>query len=60
MSFTAGVAANLIGLAHLAASDGDRDAAHELLDEAAGLAADSGAHGVGRWVEEAREELGLA
>ncbi|MEU8393085.1 hypothetical protein [Micromonospora sp. NPDC048843] len=25
-----------------------------------GLAADSGAHGVGRWVEEAREELGLA
>ncbi|MFE9188783.1 tetratricopeptide repeat protein [Micromonospora sp. NPDC007208] len=60
LSFTAGVAANLIGLADLAASDGDRDAARELLNEAAGLAADSGAHGVGRWVEEARDELGLA
>lgn len=60
LSFTAGVAANLIGLADLAASDGDREAARELLDEATRLAADSGAHGIGRWVEEARDELDLA
>ena len=37
-----------------------RDAARDLLAEAAELAAGSGAHGVGRWVVEAREELGLA
>ncbi|RAO06220.1 hypothetical protein ONO86_03036 [Micromonospora noduli] len=30
------------------------------MDDAAGLAVDSGAYGVGRWVEEAREELRLA
>ncbi|MGC4749097.1 tetratricopeptide repeat protein [Micromonospora sp. DT201] len=60
LSFVPGVAANLIGLAHLAASDGDREAARELLDEAAGLAADSGARGVGHWIENARIELGLA
>ncbi|MEV1155732.1 tetratricopeptide repeat protein [Micromonospora chokoriensis] len=60
LSFTPGVAANLIGLAYLAAGDGDREAAGELLDEAAGLAASSGAYGVGRWVEAARDELGLA
>ncbi|MEU7917508.1 tetratricopeptide repeat protein [Micromonospora zamorensis] len=60
LSFTAGVAANLIGLADLAASDGDREAARELLDEAAALAAGSGAHGVGRWIEQARDRLGLA
>ncbi|GAA2183675.1 tetratricopeptide repeat protein [Micromonospora lupini] len=60
LSFTPGVAANLIGLADLAATDGDRDAARDLLDEAAELAAGSGAHGVGRWVQEARAELNLA
>ncbi|MFG3553047.1 tetratricopeptide repeat protein [Micromonospora sp. NPDC047557] len=60
LSFTPGVAANLIGLADLAATDGDRDAARDLLDEAAELAARSGAHGVARWVEEARDELKLA
>lgn len=60
LSFTPGVAANLIGLADLAATDGDRDAARELLDEAAELAAGSGAHGVARWVQEARDELKLA
>ncbi|MEU4339169.1 tetratricopeptide repeat protein [Micromonospora lupini] len=59
LSFTPGVAANLIGLADLAATDGDRDAARDLLDEAAELAAGSGAHGVGRWVQEARAELNL-
>jgi nucleotide-binding universal stress UspA family protein len=60
VSFAPGVAANLIDLADLAASDGDRDAARSLLDEAADVAASSGAHGVGRWVEEARDELKLA
>ncbi|MET8308343.1 tetratricopeptide repeat protein [Micromonospora sp. NPDC005173] len=60
LSFTPGVAANLIGLADLAASGGDRDAARQLLDEAAELAAGSGAYGVGQWVEEARDELSLA
>ncbi|MFY1619469.1 tetratricopeptide repeat protein [Micromonospora sp. WMMD736] len=59
LSFTAGVAANLIGLADLAASDGDRDAARSLLDEATSLATDSGAHGIARWVDEARDELKL-
>ncbi|MEH1165578.1 tetratricopeptide repeat protein [Micromonospora sp. CPCC 205539] len=60
LSFDAGVAANLIGLAYLAASDGDQNAARGLLDEAAGLAADCGAHGVANWVGAAREELGLS
>lgn len=60
LSFTEGVAANLIGLAFLAVTDGDREAARRLLDEAAELAADSGAQGVGRWVEGARDELRLA
>ncbi|WP_405427077.1 tetratricopeptide repeat protein [Micromonospora sp. NBC_00617] len=60
LSFTPGVAANLIGLAYLAASDGERDAARGLLDEAASLATGSDAHGVARWVEEARDELKLA
>ncbi|MGC4853153.1 hypothetical protein ACLQ24_07065, partial [Micromonospora sp. DT4] len=60
LSFTPGVAANLIGLADLAASDGDRDAARGLLDEADSLAVDSGAHGIARWVGEARDELKLA
>ncbi|MEU7798051.1 tetratricopeptide repeat protein [Micromonospora arborensis] len=60
LSFFPGVAANLIVLAHLAASGGDREAARDLLDEAAGLAVDSGAHGVGHWIEGARMELGLA
>ncbi|RQX09384.1 hypothetical protein DLJ58_15220 [Micromonospora arida] len=51
---------NLIGLAVLAVTDGDREAARQLLDEAAELAADSGAQGVGRWVEGARDELRVA
>ncbi|MET8280233.1 tetratricopeptide repeat protein [Micromonospora sp. NPDC005174] len=60
LGFTPGVAANLIGLADLAASDGDRDAARGLLDEAASLATSSGAHGIARWIDEARDELKLA
>ncbi|WP_435204738.1 tetratricopeptide repeat protein [Micromonospora sp. bgisy143] len=59
LSFTPGVAANLIGLADLAASDGDRDAARGLLDEAASLATSSGARGIARWIDEARDELKL-
>ncbi|MGV9211409.1 tetratricopeptide repeat protein [Micromonospora sp. RB23] len=60
VSFTPGVAANLIGLADLAASDGDRDAARGLLDEATSLATGSGAYGIVRWIDEARDELKLA
>lgn len=60
LSFTPGVAANLIGLAYLAAGDGDREAARELLERRPGSRAGSGAYGVGRWIEAARDELGLA
>ncbi|MEU7589020.1 tetratricopeptide repeat protein [Micromonospora sp. NPDC049230] len=59
LEFTPGVAANLIGLAALAADVGDREAACALLDEAAELAAGSGAQGITRWAEEARDGLGL-
>ncbi|MGC5287025.1 hypothetical protein [Micromonospora sp. DT231] len=59
LDFTPGVAANLIGMAALSTDDGDRETARALLDEAAGLAAESGARGVGTWIEEARDGLGL-
>lgn len=52
LGFDAGVAANLVALAHLAAGP---DEAAALLDEAAVLASASGAHGVLSWVEEARQ-----
>jgi hypothetical protein len=57
IGFRPGVAANLIGLAYLAVGDGDRDAGVALLDEAGTLAADSGANGILRMVEEARADL---
>ncbi|MCM0676255.1 tetratricopeptide repeat protein [Micromonospora phytophila] len=59
LGFVPGVAANLIGLAYLAAGDGRPDEARGLLDEAAALAATSDAHGVARWIGEARDGLGL-
>ncbi|KUN75994.1 hypothetical protein AQJ66_35180 [Streptomyces bungoensis] len=59
LGFRPGVAANLIGLAHLAAQQDRRDDAAALLTEAAALAESSGAHGVLRWVAGARAELGL-
>jgi hypothetical protein len=46
IGFLAGVAANLVGLAHLAVDEGRRDDASALADEAASIAEDSGAHGI--------------
>lgn len=59
LGFLPGVAANLIGLAFLAAQQDRREDAATLLAEAAELAEKSAAHGVLRWVTGAREELGL-
>ncbi|WP_225830962.1 tetratricopeptide repeat protein [Streptomyces sp. NK08204] len=57
LGFLPGVAANLIGLAHLAAQQERHDDAVSLLEEAAELAETADAHGVLRWVAEARREL---
>ncbi len=56
LGFTAGVAANLVAEAYLAA-DGAPGEASALLDEAATLATESGAHAVAGWVSEARMRL---
>lgn len=60
IGFMPGVAANLIGLAYLAAGEGGRDKALALLDEASAIAEASGAHGTLRSVEQARTELSTA
>jgi hypothetical protein len=52
VGFTAGVAANLVGLAYLST---EPDVARAYLDEAADLAADIGAAGVLKWVDDARQ-----
>lgn len=52
-----GVAANLVGLAYIAAGDGHRDEALALLKEAAAIGEDSGAHRITRQVEESRAQL---
>jgi hypothetical protein len=49
IGFGPGVAAGILALAELAACRGDRDQAAELLDEAARIAAEAGAAGVGSW-----------
>ena len=54
----AGVAANLIGLAYIAAGQGRRDDALAILAEAGDLAAASGARGILRSVEEAQAAIG--
>ncbi|WP_441248393.1 tetratricopeptide repeat protein [Kitasatospora sp. McL0602] len=59
LGFLPGVAANLVGLAYLAAQQSRPDAAAAHLTEAGQLAADSGSAGVLRWVAGAREELAL-
>jgi tetratricopeptide (TPR) repeat protein len=59
LGFLPGVAANLIGLAYLAAQQDRRDDAGALLEEAADLAESTMSHGVLRWVAGAREEMGL-
>ncbi|MDH2428738.1 tetratricopeptide repeat protein [Sphaerisporangium sp. TRM90804] len=52
-----GVAANMVGLAYIAAAQGRRDDAVALLDEAGTIAESTGAHGITRQVEEARTSL---
>ncbi|MDF3145516.1 MULTISPECIES: tetratricopeptide repeat protein [unclassified Streptomyces] len=59
LGFLPGVAANLIGLAYVAAQQDRREEAAELLREAVESAEKSGAEGVLRWVAEAREDLDL-
>lgn len=59
LDFPAGVAANLVALAYLAAEQDRREDASRLLDEAGGLAAQAGAHAVGGWIAQARTNLSL-
>jgi tetratricopeptide (TPR) repeat protein len=58
LGFLPGVAANLVGLAYVAAQQDRREEAVELLREAGESAEKSGAEGVLRWVARARAELG--
>jgi tetratricopeptide (TPR) repeat protein len=57
IGFMPGVAANLLALAYLAGEQGRRDDALALAGEAAAIAEASDAHGILRWVEEARAHL---
>jgi Flp pilus assembly protein TadD len=50
-------AANMVGLAYIAAAQDRRDDAGQLLDEAAAIAVDAGAHRILQQVNEARAEL---
>jgi tetratricopeptide (TPR) repeat protein len=52
-----GVAANLVGLAYIAAADGRADDARALLDQAAAIAQAAGAHRITAQVDEARADL---
>lgn len=58
LGFWPGVAANLVGLAYLAAAQSRPDEVRTLLDEAEDLAETAGAHGVLTSVREARAALG--
>jgi hypothetical protein len=57
IGFMPGVAANLVGLAYIAAGQGRRDDALALAEEADAIAAASGARAISRQVEEARAQL---
>lgn len=57
IGFMPGVAANLVGLAYLAAGEGRRDEALALLDEAGTICEATGADGTRRMVEQARTQL---
>jgi tetratricopeptide (TPR) repeat protein len=57
VGFLPGVAANLVGLAYIAAAEGRREDALALATEAGGIAEASGAQGVARQAEEARARL---
>ncbi|QFY06541.1 tetratricopeptide repeat protein [Nonomuraea phyllanthi] len=57
VGFPAGVAANMVGLAYIAAAEGRRAHALAVLDEAAEIASADGAAGVLRSIDEAREQV---
>ncbi|MGH3680888.1 MAG: tetratricopeptide repeat protein [Natronosporangium sp.] len=57
VGFLPGVAANLVGLAYLAAGEGRRDEALSLLEQAGTICEASGAAGILRMVEQARAQL---
>lgn len=57
IGFGPGVAANLVGLVHIAVTEGRRDDAATLVAEAHAIALDSGAAGVLPSIEEARARL---
>ncbi|WP_431916316.1 hypothetical protein [Nonomuraea jabiensis] len=57
VGFMAGVAANLVGLAYIAAAEGRREDAVAVLEEAGEIAGAEGAATVLGWVEEARGQL---
>jgi tetratricopeptide (TPR) repeat protein len=57
LDFRPGVAANLVGLAHLSAAQGRPDDVPAILAEAAELATEAGAHAILAQVAEARAEL---
>jgi hypothetical protein len=57
IGFMPGVAAGLLAIAELTAQEGNRSEALALLDQAASVAAESGAQGTLRWIELARASL---
>jgi tetratricopeptide (TPR) repeat protein len=57
LGFGPGVAANLVGMAYIAASDGRGDEVAAMLGEADTIARDSAATGITRQIDEARQHL---
>ena len=57
LGFLPGVAANLVGLAYVAAAQGNRDEAIAFADEAVQLATDNAASVIARMAEQARAEV---
>jgi len=57
LEFGPGVAANLVGLAYIAASDGRTDEVPGMLDEADSIATESAAANITRQIDEARQHL---
>ena len=57
LGFGPGVAANLVGLAYIAAADGRDEEVTAILDEADSIASGSDAAGITRQIEEARRGL---